>query len=98
MASTFRSLKLNCHICNGARSDCRENTSTRITHCRHDVTSAPGFRFVGTDALGFNMWAVDDGRERDAADWSQMRQQRAAEREKRHQEDAFHKAQLLDAD
>ncbi len=98
MASSFRPLKGSCSMCNGARRDCRENTHTRLIHCRHDVNTVAGFRFVGTDALGFNMWAVDDGRERDAADWSQMRQQRAAEREKRHQEDAFHKAQLLDAD
>lgn len=98
MANSFRPLKGSCEICNGARRDCRSNTHTRLIHCRHDVSTVASFRFVGTDALGFNMWAVDDGRQRDAADWSQMRQQRAAEREKRHQEDAFHKAQLLDAD
>ena len=97
MASTFRSLKLNCHICNGARSDCRENTSTRITHCRHDVTSAPGFQFVGQDALGFNMWVVDDGQSRDDANWEELRRQREADRERRFREESQRFAQSLDA-
>lgn len=98
MASSFRPLKGSCEICNGARRDCRENTHTRLIHCRHDVSTVPGFRFVGTDALGFNMWAVDDGRERNEAEWSAQQQQRAAERERRRKAEAEHKAQLLDAD
>lgn len=98
MASSFRPLKGSCEICNGARRDCRSNTHTSLIHCRHDVNTVAGFRFISTDALGFNMWAVDDGRERNEASWSEMRQQRAAERERRIKAEAEHLAMLLDAD
>jgi hypothetical protein len=82
--TSFRSLKGNCPICNGARRDCRENTQIGLIHCRHDVISAPlGFRFVGVDAIAFNMWTVDDGRSGDSSDWETQQQQRVAERERR---------------
>ena len=95
MPNSFRPLKGNCPICSGARRDCRENTHASLIHCRHDVGTVPGFRFVGTDAHGFNMWAVDDGTRRDDADWETQRQQKAAERERRLRSDAFHFAALL---
>jgi len=41
------------------------------------------------------MWAIDDGRSRDSADWEELRRQRAAERERRLQEEAKHYSQLL---
>lgn len=97
--TSFRSLKGNCSICNGARRDCRSNTTKGLIHCRHnDIGTISGFRFVGQDALGFNMWAVDDGRSRDDADWEELRRQRAVERERRHWEESAHFAQLLSVD
>jgi hypothetical protein len=95
----FVSLKTNCPICSGARRDCRQNRQTDLIHCRHDVIGAPpGFRFIGVDSIGFNMWAADDGRERDWSKWEVQRQQRVAERERRLTADAERYAQSLDAD
>ena len=95
MASTWRYLKRNCPVCNGSRSDCRENLQNNLIHCRHDVTTAPGYKCVGEDILGFFLWAVDDGEERNSDEWEQLRQQRAAQRGKRLQEEAARCARLL---
>lgn len=94
----FRNLKRNCPVCNGARRDCRQNIQSDLIHCRHNVSTVPGWRFVGTDSLGFNMWAVDDGRNRDDAEWEELRRQRAADRERRFRSEAKRFAKLLDAD
>jgi hypothetical protein len=94
----FISLKSNCPICSGARRDCRQNTQTNLIHCRHNASSPLGFRFVGVDKIGFNMWAADDGRERDSYLWEARRQQRADERERRLAAEAERYKQLLDAD
>ena len=94
----FRPLKQNCPICSGARRDCRQNSQTDLIHCRHDVSSPLGFRFVGSDKIGFNMWAADDGRERDSSLGETQRLQRAAEREQRLVAEAERYKQLLDAD
>jgi hypothetical protein len=99
MSNTFRSLKQNCPICSGIRRDCRQNSQTNLIHCRHDViTPPPDWRFVGIDGIGFNMWAADDERKRDSSEWESLRQQRAAERERRLVLDAERYKQLLSAD
>ncbi len=96
--NSYRPLKRSCYICNGARRDCRENTSTGLIHCRHEEASTvPGFKFVGQDSIGFNMWAVDDGH-RNQADWEAHRQQRSCERERRQREEAENYSQLLNAE
>lgn len=96
---TFTSLKSNCPICSGARRDCRQNRQSDLIHCRHDVIgSPPGFRFVGIDKVGFNMWTSDDGQERDLSQWEAQRRQQAAEREQRLAAEAERYKQLLDAD
>lgn len=75
MAAVWRYLKRDCPVCNGARKDCRENTHTGLIHCRYDeVSSVPGLKFTGLDALGFNMWAPDDWREGwKEAEWERVR-------------------------
>lgn len=83
--ANFRPLKSGCPVCSGARrkQDCRENIQTGLIHCRHDVIGTPpGFKFVGVDKIGFNMWAADEGRERDSSLWETQRLQQATERER----------------
>lgn len=95
--SNFRSLKGGCPICNGARKDCRENTTNGMVHCRcDDIISSPGFRRIGRqDSLGFNMWAPHDGKSRNDVDWEEVRQRRAAEREERERADKQRHSQSL---
>lgn len=95
----FRSLKTNCPICSGTRRDCRQNSQTDLIHCRHDVIGTPpGWRFVGADSIGFNMWAADDGRSGDSSEWENQRRQRAAERERRLVDERERYAQSLSVD
>lgn len=97
MANVFRSLRGGCPVCNGARLDCRKNLQTELIHCRYeDFNIAPGFRFVGQDSIGFNMWSLNNGNYNNR-DW-QTYQQRAAERERRLQEEAKRYDQSLSAD
>lgn len=97
--TSFRPLKQNCPICNGARTDCRENTKSGLIHCRYDAIGTPaGWRFVGEDSIGFNMWIVNDGRELDSFLWETQRQQLAAERERRLAAEAERLAQSLSVD
>jgi hypothetical protein len=58
----FVPLRNNCPICAGTRHDCRQNTELEIIHCRHDITSVPGFQLIGQDSIGFNMWVAADGK------------------------------------
>ena len=95
MASVWRYLKRNCPICNGTRSDCRENTQSGLIHCRHDVVSAPGYRSVGEDKWGFFMWAVDDGSFDNSDNWEQLCRLKAQERALRLKEEERRCAQLL---
>ncbi|MBD1930374.1 MULTISPECIES: plasmid replication protein, CyRepA1 family [Cyanophyceae] len=88
-----------CPICNGLRKDCRENAHTQIVHCRADVVSAPGYRFIKQDTWGFNMWAVDRGQDSwNEQEWETHRRQLAAGRERRLQEEAKHFASLLNVE
>lgn len=99
--ANFRPLKQNCPICLGARrkQDCRQNSQTNLIHCRHDTVVPPlGWRFVGADQIGFNMWAADDGRSRDSSEWENQRRQQAAEKERRLAAEAEHHAQSLSVD
>jgi len=97
--SQFILLRRNCPICLGARRDCRENSQSNLIHCRHDAAgTVSGFQFVGQDAIGFNMWAVDDGYSRNSAGWETQRQQRAADQERRLKKELEHFAQSLTAD
>jgi hypothetical protein len=95
MTSIWHYLKRNCPICNGVRSDCRENTQRHLIHCRHDAVSAPGYQCVGEDKWGFFMWSVNDGREYNPADWEQQRRERTKERLRRLQAEDKRCAALL---
>lgn len=99
MTTNFRPLKTNCPICSGTRRDCRQNSQTDLIHCRHDVIGIPpGWRFVGADSIGFNMWTADDGRSGDSSEWENQRRQRAAERERRLADERECYAQSLSVD
>ncbi|NJM27120.1 MAG: hypothetical protein HC856_00525 [Pseudanabaena sp. RU_4_16] len=68
---------------NGIRHDCRQNTELEITHCRHDVSSVPGFQFIGQDKIGFNMWVANDGKTTETTKTtdSETRRRRSARQE-----------------
>jgi len=95
MVSVWHYLKRNCPICNGARSDCRENTQSYLIHCRHEVTAAPGYQCVGEDKWGFFLWAVDDGHDRNSDQWEELRRLREQERSQRLKEEEKRCTQLL---
>ncbi len=99
MPDTFQSLKRGpCPICNGSRKDCRKSTRTGLIHCRDDdAASVTGWRFIKQDALGFNMWAVDDGSDRA---WpperlEEWKRQHSARLRQRETESARRRAKLL---
>ena len=87
-----------CPICKGARKDCRKNNHNNLIHCRDSsTTSVSGYRFVKEDALGFGIWTMDDGRDRD---WSsehreEWQWQQEARRQQQEIEDAHRRAKLL---
>ena len=94
----FTSLKNNCPVCSGTRRDCRQNTSNDLIHCRHDVIGAPpGFKYIGVDKIGFNMFSADDGN-CDPLQWEARRQRQAQERELRLVAEAKLYSQSLNAD
>lgn len=95
MPSTFHSLKRNCPICIGTRSDCRQNIHSGLIHCRHDVLSAVGYKCVGEVKWGFYLWAFNDQLSHSEAEWEQLRRERAAQKEKRLKEEAEQYAQSL---
>lgn len=97
MANSFRLLKRNCPICDGARRDCRENSTSSIVHCRYEnVSSIAGFRFLGQDKLGFSMWAPDQGQDYwSGEDWEAHRQQLELQRQTRLKSESEQRAQLL---
>lgn len=88
--NTFTYLKKSCPICDGARSDCRQSQTTNLIHCRDDAANPSNYRHTGQDSLGFNLWAIDDGRSN--RDWQEQRQQ---QREKRQQAEQQRRAGLL---
>ena len=61
MLSTWnRYTRRDCPVCNGARNDCRENTSTGIVHCRDSEANPLQYKFLGLDAWGFGMWKLQE--------------------------------------
>ncbi|MGG6265464.1 hypothetical protein ACQ4M3_05600 [Leptolyngbya sp. AN03gr2] len=66
MSRSFRMLKRDCPVCQGARRDCREHISTGRIHCRDLDANPPGFRYVGEDSLGFLMWIDADSNQNSA--------------------------------
>ncbi len=75
-STSYQALKGNCPVCQGARKDCRENVTNKIVHCRHDVTSISGFKCVGIDRIGFNMWVSADEPTYNTAELEKIRQAR----------------------
>ena len=60
--SGFQSLGRHCPICNGARKkkDCRQNTDTKVVHCRARVAAPPGWHYKKDDVHGFGMYGMGD--------------------------------------
>lgn len=52
---SFKSLGRRCPVCNGARKDCRESTSSGLIHCRTDNPSTD-YVLMGMDKIGFGMY------------------------------------------
>ncbi len=59
---SFKLLKRDCPICQGARKDCRESLSSGLIFCR-DTEANPGgqWRYLKDDANGFGMWVWGEG-------------------------------------
>jgi hypothetical protein len=87
LSSWQRFTRGECPICNGARRDCRQNSSTGLIHCR-DTDANPGdYIFRGLDTLGFAMWAykpdAENWNEEKQREWKEQRdRQKQAEKER----------------
>ncbi|MGK7958543.1 MAG: hypothetical protein AB4063_25285, partial [Crocosphaera sp.] len=46
-----------CPVCQGDRTDCRQNTTTGLVHCRSDEANPVDYVYRGQDTWGFNLWA-----------------------------------------
>ncbi|AFZ22204.1 hypothetical protein [Allocoleopsis franciscana] len=78
----FRSLKRNCPICAGVRSDCRENRDNGLIHCRAPIATLPsGWRFVGEDKCGFGMYTQSTDNT-DTQAWQERRQRQEQQRQR----------------
>ncbi len=83
----FKYLGRHCPVCNGARSDCRQNTTTRIVHCRNGSANPIGWHLIREDAQGFFMWGEGDGQDFISSEERERRQQdQKLERQRREEE------------
>ena len=46
-----------CPVCDGVKKDCRQNSDNGLVHCRDFEANPLDWVFIGTDSLGFGMWA-----------------------------------------
>ena len=58
---SFVYLKRGCPICEGDRGDCRENSESKVIHCRSGNEPPEGWRHIGIDRIGFSMYRQGDG-------------------------------------
>ena len=86
--SGFRYLKRSCPICHGARTDCRQSTSTQAVHCRATEVHPAGWEVTGFDLQGFTIW-IEHAQATRPGYWAtlerqhQQRQQQQAEERQR---------------
>ena len=76
-----------CPICNGARNDCRQNTTTGIVHCRDGAANPIGWHLIREDAQGFFMWGEGDGQDFISSEERERRQQEQNLDRKRREEE-----------
>ncbi|MBD1929779.1 hypothetical protein H6F74_26615 [Trichocoleus sp. FACHB-90] len=91
--ASFKPLKQDCPICNGARRDCRRNTTNDLIHCRDSEASPVDYRLVGEDAHGFFMWAESNGETH--PDWQAQQERKEEKRRQREEEQARRNQQQL---
>ncbi|MEL4896374.1 hypothetical protein [Crocosphaera sp. Alani8] len=60
-----------CPVCQGERSDCRQNTTTGLVYCRSHEANPVDYLYRGQDTWGFNIWA----NKADAEEWAQQNRQ-----------------------
>ncbi|MDJ0599040.1 MAG: hypothetical protein QNJ37_09410 [Crocosphaera sp.] len=60
-----------CPVCQGERSDCRQNTTTGLVYCRSHEANPKDYLYRGQDTWGFNLWA----NKADAEEWAQQNRQ-----------------------
>lgn len=96
MSKGFTSLKRNCPICLGVRSDCRQSIRTKFIHCRDEAANPVDYVFLRQDKLGFGIWAcrsqIESSAEQQRQEWQRSRE---LERQHRLLEEARQRAQLL---
>ncbi|MEL4898253.1 hypothetical protein [Crocosphaera sp. Alani8] len=71
-----------CPVCQGERSDCRQNTTTGLVHCRSNEANPKDYLYRGQDTWGFNLWAYKP----DADQWTDERRQEWLEAQQRQRE------------
>ncbi|MBD1835680.1 hypothetical protein H6F61_24085 [Cyanobacteria bacterium FACHB-472] len=91
--ASFKPLNRDCPICNGARRDCRRNTTNDLIHCRDSEASPVDYRFVKEDAHGFFMWAESNGESH--LDWEAQREKAEEKQRQREEEKARRNQQQL---
>ncbi|MEW5858115.1 MAG: hypothetical protein AB1861_12135 [Cyanobacteriota bacterium] len=92
--ASFKRLKGNCPVCNGARKDCRQ--SANLIHCLHAEANPPDYIFRGLDKLGFGIWAEKAGAEAASEQQRQeWRQQRQLEKQRQLDAERIQRSQLL---
>jgi hypothetical protein len=79
-----------CPICNGAKKDCRESTTSKMLFCRESSATPSGYIFRGCDKWGFGMWQPSEEAEafahKSREEWQQEQEQRRLERERQQQQ------------
>ncbi len=91
--ASFKPLNRDCPICNGARKDCRQNTTNHLIHCRDSKASPVGYRLVKEDAHGFFMWTQSS--EESHPDWLAHQEKAEEKRRQREEEEARRNQQQL---
>ena len=96
MSRGFTSLRRNCPVCLGVRSDCRQSASTKFIHCRDEAANPVDYIFLRQDKWGFGIWAdrtqIEAKSEQQRQEW---RRSREIERQQQLVQEARQRAQLL---
>src|SRR4028119_1155061 len=91
--NSFKYLKRNCPVCDGAEKDCRMNGN--LYFCRTDSPSS-AFKFKGQDKIGFGIYiekALEE--EQDAEKLAEYKRQREIDKKLRLERETKDRAQLL---
>jgi len=79
-----------CPICNGAKKDCRESTTSKMLFCRESSAAPSRYIFRGCDKWGFGMWQPSEEAEafaqKSKEEWQREQEQRRFQRERRRQQ------------